>query len=225
MDPAKAPPLEAGDCWTFTALDAASKLIVSYVVGPRDTRTAIDFMDDLRGRVRGRPQISTDGLKAYVEAVDDAFGSSADFAQIIKTYGAPDSEEQRGRRYSPATCNGIDKVAVRGAPDMRKANTSHVERSNLTIRMGVRRFTRLTNAFSKRLENHCQMLCLYFYWYNWCRPHSGVRTKRNNRITPAMAAGLAECPRTLADLVALVDAAAPAPKRPTTYRRREQSSN
>ena len=172
VEHAKAAPPEAGDAWTFTALDVASKLILSYVVGPRDGATALDFMDDLRGRVRGRPQISTDGLRAYVEAVDDAFGATADFAQVIKTYGRPGGEDNE-RRYSPAVCSGIEKVAVRGNPDMAKANTSYVERHNLTVRMSVRRFTRLTNAFSKKLEHHCLMLCIFFYHYNWCRPKLG----------------------------------------------------
>ena len=132
----KSPPPEAGDVWTFTAIDTDSKLILSYVVvGPCGGRTALDFMDDIRGRVDDRPQISTDGLKAYVEAVDEAFGATADFAQIIETYyGRPKGVDDE-RRYSPAICSGIEKTAMRGQPDMRKANTSHVERHNLTIRM------------------------------------------------------------------------------------------
>ena len=151
-------------------------------------------MDDLRGRVRGRTQISTDGLRAYVEAIDDAVGATPDLAQVIKTYGKPAGEETPERRYSPAECSGIEKVAVRRNPDMDRANTSHVERHNLTVRMSVRRFTRLTNAFSKKLEHHCLMLCIYFYHYNWCRPNSAVRIKRDNRVTPAMAAGRADRP-------------------------------
>ena len=208
VERAKAAPEAAGDVWTFTALDAASKLILSYLVGPRDGVAARDFMEDLRGRVLGRPQISTDGLAAYTEAVDDAFGSTAHFAQLVKLYG------------SDGSCIGSEKVTVRGAPNIQRVSTSYVERCNLTIRMGLRRYARQTNAFSKRLENHCRSLCLYFYWYNWCRPHSAVRTKWNNRITPAMAAGLADRPATLEQLVDMIDARAPKPNRPKTYKRR-----
>ncbi|MDE0219101.1 MAG: IS1 family transposase [Spirochaetaceae bacterium] len=200
----KSPPPEAGDVWTFTALDTDSKVILSYVLGPRDGRTALDFMDDLRGRVDDRPQISTDGLKAYVEAVDDAFGATADFAQIIKTYGRPEGVDDE-RRYSPAVCSGIEKTAMRGQPDMRKANTSHVERHNLTIRMSNRRFARLTNAFSKKLENHCAMLSLYFLHYNFCRQH------KTTRVTPAMEAGIETTFRDHEWIVGLIDAMAPEP--------------
>ena len=217
----KAAPPEAGDAWTFTALDTDSKLILSYVVGPRDGKTALDFMDDLRGRVDDRPQISTDGLRAYVEAFDEAFGGTADFAQIIKNYGRPPGAENNERRYSPAICSGIDKVPMRGHPDMEKANTSHVERHNLTIRMSVRRFTRLTNAFSKKLENHCAMLSLYFYHYNHVKPHGALRTKRDNRVTPAMAAGIADRPATSEALVALINERAPKVQYAKTYKRRE----
>ena len=214
----KAAPPEAGDAWTFTALDTDSKLILSYVVGPRDGKTALDFMDDLRGRVDDRPQISTDGLRAYVEAFDEAFGATADFAQIIKTYGRPSGAENNERRYSPAICSGIDKVPMRGHPDMEKANTSHVERHNLTIRMSVRRFTRLTNAFSKKLENHCAMLSLYFLHYNFCRQH------KTHRVTPAMEAGIETTMRNAEWLVGLIDAQAPKPRRPKTYRERAKAA-
>ena len=206
---AKAAPEEAGDTWTFAALDTESKLIVSYLVGPRDGQSALAFMDDLRrSRLEDRPQISTDGLKAYVEAVDGAFGGAVDFAQIIKTYGKAEGIDNE-RRYSPATCTGIDKVAVWGDPDMTGAGTSHIERQNLSLRMGVRRFTRLTNAFSKRIEKHCAMVALYFHVYNWIKPHGAVRTKQNNRVTPAMAAGLTDRPATFEELVALIDARTP----------------
>jgi len=209
---AKAAPESAGDVWTFTALDSESKLVISYVVGPRDGQTALDFMDDLRKRLEDRPQVSTDGLKAYPEAVDGAFGGDVDFAQVIKMYGRdPEADE---RRYSPAVCTSIEKTAVWGAPDMRKANTSYVERHNLTIRMSIRRFTRLTNAFSKKLENHCAMLSLYFLYYNFCRQHKA------HRVTPAMEAGIKTTMRDAEWIVSLIDARAPKPNRPKTYRKR-----
>ena len=210
----KAAPPEAGDVWTFTALDTDSRLLLSYVVGPRDGRTALDFMDDLRGRVEDRPQISTDAMSGYPDAVDGAFGGDTDFVQIIKTYGKPPGEANPERRYSPAVCSGMDKRAVWGAPDMRKANTSHVERHNLTIRMSVRRFTRLTNAFSKNLDNHCAMLSLYFLHYNFCRQHKA------HRVTPAMEAGIDTTFHDTEWIVSLMDARAPKPRRPKTYRKR-----
>ena len=179
---AKAAPEAAGDVWTFTPLDSASKLIVSYVVGPRDGQTALGFMDDLRSRIEDRPQISTDGLKAYVEAVDGTFGGDVDFAQVIKEYGnADDGDRSAKARHSPGQCTSIEKKAVWGNPDMEKANTSYVERNNLAIRMSVRRFTRLTNAFSKKLQNHCVMLSLYFYCSNWVRPHAGSSRRASRR--------------------------------------------
>ena len=218
---AKSAPEAAGDTWTFVGMDTESKLIVSYLVGPRDGQSALAFMDDLRGRLEDRPQISTDGLKAYVEAVDGAFGGAADFAQVIKTYGKADGIDNE-RRYSPAVCNGIEKVPVWGNPDMGAAGTSHIERQNLSLRMGVRRMTRLTNAFSKRLEKHCAMIALYFHYANWIKPHGAVRTKRNNRITPAMAAGLTDRPATFTQLVELIDARAPAVNYARTYNTRKR---
>ena len=220
---AKAAPEEAGDTWTFAALDTESKLIVSYLVGPRDGQSALAFMDDLRSRLEDRPQISTDGLKAYLEAVDGAFGGDVDFVQIIKNYGKAEGTDNE-RRYSPAVCNGIEKVAVWGNPDMAVAGTSHIERQNLSLRMGVRRMTRLTNAFSKKLEKHCAIVALYFHAYNWVKPHGAVRTKKNNRITPAMAAGLTDRPATFEDLVALVDARAPKVRYARKYKPRQTSA-
>ncbi len=217
---AKSAPEEAGDTWTFVGMDTESKLIVSYLVGPRDGQSALAFMDDLRSRLEDRPQISTDGLKAYVEAVDGAFGGNADFAQIIKTYGKAEGIDNE-RRYSPAVCSGIEKVAVWGNPDMAAAGTSHIERQNLSLRMGVRRMTRLTNAFSKKLEKHCAMIALYFHVYNWVKPHGAVRTKRNNKITPAMAAGLTDRPATFEELVELIDARAPAVQYARKYKPRK----
>ena len=218
---AKAAPPEAGDSWTFTALDAESKLIISYVVGPREGATALEFMDDLAGRIEDRPQISTDGLKAYREAVWEAFGGDVDFAQIIKEYGKDPAADER--KYSPAKCTNMDKVVVQGAPDLDTANTSYVERHNLSMRMGMRRFTRLTDGFSKKLDKHCAMLALYFHVYNWVKPHGSLRTKRANRITPAMAAGITDRPATLAELVALIDERAPKVRYARTYKKRQPS--
>ena len=205
VERAKSAPPEAGDVYTFTALDADSKLMLSYVVGPRDGRTALEFMDDLRGRIEDRPQISTDGFSAYPDAVDGAFGGDVDFAQVIKTYGRDETDVDGARRYSPPVCTSMEKEPVWGDPDMRKANTSYVERSNLTIRMSVRRFTRLTNAFSKKLENHCAMLSLYFLHYNFCRQH------KTTRVTPAMEAGIEKTFRDHEWIVGLIDAMAPEP--------------
>ena len=221
---AKSAPPEAGDSWTWTAIDSDSKLIVAYKVSShRDSEAALDFIDDLRTRLKDRIQLSTDGLKVYREAVDEAFGGDVDFAQIIKEYGK--GEHHDDRKYSPATCNGIEKIVVQGSPDLDTANTSYVERHNLTMRMSMRRFTRLTNGFSKKLEKHAEMLSLYFYSYNHVRPHGSVRTKGNNKITPAMAAGIDTSPATLEELVEMMDARAPKPNRPAQYRKRQAVSN
>ena len=214
---AKAAPEAAGDSWTWTAIDSESKLIVSYRISShRDGQAALEFTDDLSHRNIERPQLSTDGLKAYREAVDEAFGGDVDFAQIIKEYGKAEGIDNE-RRYSPAPCKGMEVVVVKGSPDLDKANTSYVERHNLTMRMSMRRFTRLTNGFSKKLEKHAAMQALYFYFYNHAQPNSAVRTARNNRVTPAMAAGLTDRPATLEGLVGMMDARAPKPRRPKTY--------
>ena len=215
---AKAAPPEAGDAWTFTALDTDSKLIASYLVGPRDAESALAFMDDLRTRIEERPQVSTDGLKAYREATWEAFGGAVDFALIIKQFGKDGEADER--KYSPAKCTGMEKLVIWGSSDLRTANTSHVERHNLTMRMSMRRFTRLTNALSKRLTKHCAALDLYFYVYNHEKPHGALRTKRDSRITPAMAAGIADRPATLEQLVALIDERAPKVQYAKTYQKR-----
>ena len=212
---AKRAPPEAGDVWTWTALDADSKLILSYEVGDRSGATAIEFMDDLRDRLANRVQLTSDGHKAYLEAVEGAFGGDIDYAMLVKIYGdAPDAE----KRYSPAQCIGAKRRRVEGSPDPDHISTSYVERHNLTMRMGMRRFTRLTNAFSKKVENHIHSLSLYFVHYNFCRIHKSLRT------SPAMAAGVSDTLRDMEWIVGLIDARAPKPNRPTIYRRRQISN-
>ena len=194
---AKAAPDRAGDTWTWTALDADSKLIISWLVGPRVKDAAYNFMFDLNMRLGESPvQITTDGLKAYVDPVRDTFGESVDFAQLVKLYGpAPTGTH----RYSPPQCIGAIKQPISGNPDEKHISTSFVERQNLTMRMQMRRFTRLTNAFSKKFENHCHALALYFVWYNWMRIHKSLR------VTPAMAAGLTDKLMDWSDVVAMID--------------------
>lgn len=185
-----------GDVWTWVALDADTKLCVSYLIGPRTAEAAREFMLDVAQRVKGRTQVTTDGLNVYVDAVEGAFGSRVDYAQLVKIYGQSDEGE---RRYSPPVCLGTERATIQGCPDPEHVSTSFVERSNLTMRMSIRRFTRLTNAFSKKLENHWAAVALHFAYYNFCRIHGTLR------ITPAMAAGLARRPWSVADLVALLN--------------------
>ena len=202
---AKAAPEGAGDVWTWTALDSESKLIVAYEVGDRSGDTAIEFMDDLRDRLANRVQLTTDGHKAYLEAVEGAFGADVDYAMLVKLYGEPTGQKGHERKYSPAECTGARKVRIEGDPDPALVSTSHVERQNLTMRMGMRRFTRLTNGFSKKLENHLHMLSLYFVHYNFCRVHKTVR------MSPAMAAGVSSTLRDVEWIVSLIDTRAPKP--------------
>ena len=208
---AKAAPAEAGDTWTWTALDSDSKLIVSWLVGGRDGEYAIEFMDDLRSRLANRVQLTTDGHRAYLEAVEGAFGGDVDYAQLIKLYGeAPEAQ----KRYSPASCIGTRKRRVEGNPDPKAVSTSHVERQNLTMRMHMRRFTRLTNAFSKKFENHMHMVALYTVWYNFIRIHKTLR------VTPAMEAGLSDTLWDMEDLVRIMDERAPKPGPRGPYKNR-----
>lgn len=198
---AKAAPEDAGDVWTWTAIDADTKLIVSWLVGGRDSSYAMEFMDDLASRLANRVQLTTDGHKAYLEAVEGAFGADVDYAVLQKLYGTV-PEAAKGR-YSPAVCIGARKERVEGNPDPKAVSTSHVERQNLTMRMSMRRFTRLTNAFSKKVENHCHALALYFVWYNFCRMHKSLK------MTPAMAAGVSDTLHDMEWVVELIDARAP----------------
>ena len=213
---AKAAPDGAGDLWTWTAIDADTKLIVSYEVGDRSGATAFEFMNDLRLRLAHRVQLTTDGNSAYLEAVEEAFGTGIDYAMLVKLYGQPEGREPE-RRYSPPECIGIDIRQVQGSPDPDHISTSYVERHNLTMRMGMRRFTRLTNGVSKKTENHLHMLSLYFVHYNFCRIHKPLRT------TPAMAAKVTDTLRDMEWIVSLIDVRAPKPNRPKTYR--QQISN
>lgn len=171
-----------GDVWTWTALDADTKLIPSFTVGNRDAASTRILIEDLAGRLKNRIQLTTDGLRAYLEAVEGAFGSEIDYAQLVKTY----ESSQEEARYSPAVCTSSEQKPIMGRPDPEHISTSHVERSNLSMRMGIRRFTRLTNAFSKKIENHFAAVALYLMHYNFCRVH------RTLRVTPAMQAGLTD---------------------------------
>lgn len=211
---AKAAPEFAGDVWTWTALDADSKLIVSYLVGGRDSGYALEFMDDVKARLANRVQLTTDGHKAYLEAVEEAFGADVDYAQLVKLYGAsPDAVKGR---YSPAQCTGIKKNRIEGEPDIKHVSTSYVERQNLTMRMSMRRFTRLTNGFSKKIDNHIHMLSLYFVHYNFCRIHKTLK------VTPAMEAGLTKELHSMEFIVDLMDARAPKPKKRGPYKKRQK---
>ena len=212
---AKAAPEGSGDVWTWTALDADSKLIVSYLVGGRDAEYANAFMQDVAERLANRVQLTTDGHYAYLEAVEGAFGIDVDFATLIKKYGnAPEGT----KRYSPPVCVGTNKERWQGNPDLNHVSTSYVERSNLTMRMHMRRFTRLTNAFSKKIENHCYAVALHMTYYNFVRQHKSL-----NGLTPAMAAGVSDRLWEVSDIVALVEAAEPAPKKRGTYKKRNSN--
>lgn len=185
-----------GDVWTWIGIDADTKLVVSYLVGGRDAGWAMEFMEDCASRIRGRVQVTTDAHKPYLKAVEGAFGIEVDYAQLQKIYGAPSDEEQR--RYSPAKCIGCEMKTVLGYPDPEHVSTSYVERQNLTLRMSSRRFTRLTNGFSKKAANHAHAVALHYMHYNFCRVHSSLR------VTPAMEAGLADHVWALDELIALL---------------------
>jgi IS1 family transposase len=191
----------AGDVWTWTAIDADSKLIISYTLGDRGAATAQGFMRDMAGRIANRIQLTTDGHRVYADAVEDAFGAGIDYAMLVKLYGA--SNDNPESRYSPATCIGCRTGVLAGSPNPDHISTSFVERSNLSMRMGMRRFTRLTNGFSKKLENHGHMVALYFFHYNFIRIHKTLR------VTPAMEAGITDHVWSFEELLALLDARRP----------------
>ena len=198
VETAKSAPEGAGDTWTWTGLDADSKLIVSWLVGPRDAGSAYTFVEDLAARLAGRIQLTSDGLRLYLDAVEAAFGADVDYSQLVKLYGTAVENETR---YSPATCLGCVAKTVTGDPDPKHISTSYVERQNLTMRMSMRRFTRLTNGFSKKIRNHVHMVALYTVWYNWVRIHKTLR------VTPAMQAGLTDHLWDMTTIVELIDQA------------------
>jgi IS1 family transposase len=185
-----------GDVWTWVAIDADTKLVPSFMVGSRGARTAKSFMDDLAGRLANRVQLTTDGHRVYLRAVEDSFGSEIDYAMLIKIYG---NDSVADTRYSPAECIGTQTVGITGHPDPKHISTSFVERQNLTMRMKMRRFTRLTNAFSKKAENHMWAIALHYMHYNFCRIHQTLR------VTPAMAAGVTDHVWDISEIAALLD--------------------
>ncbi len=209
---AKAAPPDAGDAWTWTAIDADSKLVFSYAVGPRDAEFAYEFLSDVEMRLAGRVQLTTDGLRAYYNMAWAVFRDEVDPAMLVKLYGA--SPNGPTTRYSPAPCIGTKTDIRSGDPDPAHVSTSYVERQNLTMRMHMRRFTRLTNAFSKKVSNHVNAISLHFFYYNFVRIHSTLR------VTPAMAAGVTDRLFEMADLVAIVEAAEKKPGKRGLYKKR-----
>jgi IS1 family transposase len=212
----KKPVAGAGDTWTWTAIEADTKLLITWCVGGRDSDYAIAFMDDLRDRLANRVQLTSDGHKTYLEAaLEGAFGGDVDYGMLVKIYG-PDPWAEK--RYSPAECIGSRKTVIEGDPDPKHVSTSYAERQNLTMRMQMRRFTRLTNAFSKKFENHMHMVALYTVWYNYVKQHKSLKG-----LAPAMAAGISSTLWSMTDLAEMIDAALPKPGPRGPYR--PQNSN
>jgi IS1 family transposase len=192
-----------GDVWTWVAIDADTKLVPAWLVGERTNRDAFEFLSDLRSRLKGRVQLTTDGHRPYLSVVEPLFGADGiDFAMLHKMYGVDTGNEHR---YSPAVCTGIEKRVIVGTPDEARISTSYVERQNLTMRMGMRRFTRLTNGFSKKIENLAHAVSLHYMHYNFCRPHATLTKRYGKPTTPAMAAGVATYPWSVHQLVGLLD--------------------
>jgi IS1 family transposase len=188
-----------GDVWTWAAICADTKLIITWQIGTRGSGTAFEFMHDLAGRLAHRVQLTTDGHKVYLNAVESAFGVDIDYAMLIKIYGADSTNDTK---YSPAECIDCKPIAITGRPDPKHISTSYIERQNLTMRMGMRRFTRLTNGFSKKIENHAHAVALHYMHYNFCRIHQTLR------VTPAMEAGIASHVWTIEEVVSLLDRSA-----------------
>jgi IS1 family transposase len=190
-----------GDVWTWTCIDADTKLVPCWYVGGRTATDAMEFMQDVASRLDNRVQLTTDGLNSYLVAVNRAFEGDIDYAMIQKIYGPDPLDNQR--RYSPAKCIGVEGRVITGDPDPEHVSTSYVERQNLTMRMGMRRFTRLTNGFSKKIENHAAAVALHFQFYNFARPHKSLKNPYPR--TPAMAAGIADHAWTLQEIAGLLD--------------------
>ena len=189
-----------GDVWTFVAIDADTKLVPAWWIGQRDGCNAKTFVDELATRIANRIQVSTDGHRMYIDAMESGFGGDVDYAMLVKHYGNAGSNQNPETRYSPAECCGTEKITISGDPDPAHISTSHVERQNLTMRMRMRRFTRLTNGFSKKLENHCHAVALHFMHYNFVRRHMTLR------MPPALKAGVTDHMWTLEEVVRLADA-------------------
>lgn len=206
-------PEAAGDVWTWVAIDADTKLVPSWRIGDCSSETALAFVDDLASRLANRVQITTDGHKPYLEAIEGAFGGDVDYAMLVKVYGAA-PEADKGR-YGPADCIGIKKARIEGNPDPKHVSTSFAERQNLTMRMSIRRFTRLTNAFSKKLENHALSVALHYMHYNFCRIHKTLR------VTPAMAAGVTDRLWSIEEVAALLEASEAKPTKRGPYKKPE----
>ena len=207
-------PQGAGDVWTWTAICADTKLVPSWIVGDRSSETATYFMNDLCDRLARRVQLTSDGHKPYLEAVEDAFGADIDYAMLVKLYGSEGGTSSE-KRYSPAECTGARMLQVEGNPDPAHISTSYAERNNLTMRMSMRRFTRLTNAFSKKIENHSHSVSLHFMYYNFCRQHKSL-----DGITPAMAAGVTCRLWDIEDIVRIVNESRPKPGPRGIYKRK-----
>ncbi|MGH3036488.1 MAG: IS1 family transposase [Gaiellaceae bacterium] len=202
---------EAGDVWTWVAMDSDTRLVPTFHIGPRELGSAVVFMKDLASRLRNRVQLTTDGHPAYLRAVPEAFGTDVDYAMLVKQYGNEADQKRPEKRYSPSVCIAADPVTINGKPELEHISTSHIERLNLTMRMSMRRYTRLTNAFSKKVENLAAAVSLHFMHYNFCRVHATLGQ------TPAMAAGLTDHVWPLSELIGLLEEAERVPVKRGRY--------